>query len=96
MLRLQRCIGKRLEGTVSNYEEKFHGNLCRAFGLFDSFLPVFFQIIFYNERIIFKLFYCDNIYVYVCVYMYKHLVYIYVFFLTVQFSCINTFLLTLL
>ena len=65
-----RCIGKRLEGTVSNYEERFRGNLCRAFGLFDSFLPFFSQIIFYNEHIIFKLFYCDNIYVCACIYIY--------------------------
>ena len=60
-----RCIGKRLESTVSNYEERFHGNLFHAFGLFHSFLLLFSQIIFYNEHIIFKLFYYGNIYLYI-------------------------------
>ena len=78
-----RCIGKRWEGTVSNYEERFHGNLCHAFGLFDSFLPSPLpQIIFYNEHIIFKLFYCGNICV--CIYIYIKqnfwFIYIYIFF----------------
>ena len=50
------------------------------------------QIIFYNEHIIFKLFYCGNICVYIYIYIKQNFWFIYIyifFFLTVQFSCIK-------
>ena len=48
------------------------------------------QIIFYNEHIIFKLFYCGNICV--CVYIYIYIytkLNIWFIYITVQFSCIQ-------